>query len=118
MASALIALHLGFLQPGALLPAAPVFASVARTSAHIVAAEPPPPANELQAATERKPRPPPPPPPLSPMLLTIDSCVLVLYSLSLSIWALLTSGEALDPAATMQLEVDLRDIVLELNGAL
>ena len=52
------------------------------------------------------------------MLLTIDSCVLVLYSLSLSIWALLTFGEAFDPAATMQLEVDLRDIVLELNGAL
>eukprot|EP00966_Prymnesium_polylepis_P191010 4426826-Prymnesium_polylepis.1 len=31
---------------------------------------------------------------------------------------LLTSGNAFDPAATMALELDLRDVALELNGAL
>lgn len=58
------------------------------------------------------------PPPLSSTLLILDASVLILYSLSVSIWMLLITGEGLDTAHALQLDVDLRDIVLELNSAL
>ncbi|KAL1525017.1 hypothetical protein AB1Y20_019892 [Prymnesium parvum] len=57
------------------------------------------------------------PPPLSAPLLIVDACVLVLYSLSVSIWMLITNGEAANPVAAMELDVDLREIALEMNSA-
>lgn len=74
---------------------------------------------ELPQPPQQPQRPPAPKAPLSSTLIVLDASLLVLYSLSLSIWGLLCSGKALEsPFATMDLRVDLSEVALDFNSAL